>query len=162
MSNKIEEKNYLIRSICKTRGTKLGFSLIELIIVISILGMVAAATFVMFNGTRNRVVLEDAQASVINALEQARSRAATGVGTTSHGVYIEGNKIITFEGNTYVPGTGDETTLPFPVSTDQSNLTIIFNRLSATSSADATITLEHTTSGITTTVSVTQDGIIKK
>jgi hypothetical protein len=110
--------------------------------------------------------LEDAQASVINALEQARSQAATGVGTTSHGVCInaQGNKIIAFKGNdcTLAGGAGEEIPLPPHISVTSSADKIIFNRLSATSTTDATITIEHTISGITTTVSVSQDGIIKK
>jgi len=141
----------------KFKRTKLGFTVIELIIVISIVGIVAAASFVMFDEARNKAVLQNAQASVINALEQARSRAATGVGTTSHGVKIEGNIISECEGDPCI--VTSSTTLKSATTTN--NLTIIFNRLSATSS-DATITIENTITGDATTVSVTEDGIIRK
>jgi len=149
----------------KIKITKLGFTVIELIIVISIVGIVAAASFVMFDEARNKAVLQNAQASVINALEQARSRAATGVGTTTHGVCIKNNKIISFRGNvcTTTAGVGEEISLP-PNTSATSSADVIFNRLSAMSSANATITLEYKI-GITTiatTVSITQDGIIKK
>ncbi len=50
------------------KNKKFGFSLIELLMVISIFGILAGAAFLNFNETRSRVVLEDAQASVINAL----------------------------------------------------------------------------------------------
>ena len=141
----------------KFKRTKLGFTVIELIIVISIVGIVAAASFVMFDEARNKAVLQNAQASVINALEQARSRAATGVGTTSHGVKIEGNIISECEGDPCI--VNSSTTLISATTTN--NLTLIFNRLSATSS-DATITIENTITGDATTVSVTEDGIIRK
>jgi len=141
-------------------NNKKGFSLVEMVIVISIFALVASSVFVMFNETRNQAVLEDAQASVINALEQARSRAATGVGTTDHGVCIKENKIITFEGNS-CPESGNVEELPPFVSTDKyETTTIIFNRLSSESSTSTTITLDYR--GATATVSVTQEGVIEK
>jgi len=150
----------------KFKRTKLGFTVIELIIVISIVGVVASASFAMFSENRKKAVLNDAQASVINALEQARSRAATGVGTGNHGIYITDKKIYPCKGNPCATDTENFIELkPFVfASTTNLSQTIIFNRLSATSSADATITLEYKI-GITTiatTVSITQDGIIKK
>lgn len=141
----------------KIKITKIGFTVIELIIVISIVGVVAAASFVMFSENRNKAVLQNAQASVINALEEARSRAATGVGTSDHGVIIKGNIISECEGDPCIETSS--TTLISATTTN--NLTLIFNRLSATSS-DATITIENTITGEATTVSVTEDGIIKK
>ena len=144
----------------KIKKTKLGFTVIELIIVISIVGVVASASFAMFGENRKKAVLDDAQASVINALEQARSRAATGVGTTSHGVKIEGNIISECKGEENSCIVTSSTTLKSFISTDKSNLTIVFNRLSATSSVATTITIF--TLGESATVSVAQDGIIKK
>ena len=148
----------------KIEITKLGFTVIELIIVISIVGIVAAASFAMFSENRNKAVLQNAQASVINALERARSRAATGVGTTTgviHGVIIDvaGRQIINFRNDGSGTTTDATTTLPANISIIGSNQEITFNRLSATSS-DATITIENTITGDATTVSVTEDGII--
>jgi len=151
----------------RIKNIKLGFTLTETLIVISIFGIVAAASFVMFTGARSQAVLDDAQASVINALERARSRAATGVGTTTdfdHGVRtdVSGNQITNFRSDGSVTTTDENVTLPPAVSIVGSDQEIIFNRLSATSSASTTITLQHTISGTTTTVSVTEDGIIEK
>jgi len=143
---------------------KKGFTLVEILIVIAIFGIVGSAASVMFNGTRNRVSLEDAQASVINALERARSRAATGVGTEDHGVCIDGNKLIAFEGNSCPSPTTDNSTdlAPNISVTNSPAVPVIFNRLSATSSADTTFTIENTITGSTTIVIVTKDGIIEK
>ena len=137
-----------------------GFSLVETIIVLSIFSIIASAAFIMFNGTRNEVVLENAQATVLNALEKARSRAAVGVGTENHGVRINENEIVVLEGAT------EENTLPLPlgVSTDQSNLEIIFNRLSANANiaGETVITLTHMISGLTKTITITPNGRIIK
>jgi prepilin-type N-terminal cleavage/methylation domain-containing protein len=151
----------------KIKSTKLGFTLTETLIVISIFGVVAAASFLTFTGARSQAVLDDAQASVVNALERARSRAATGVGTTTdfdHGVRIDvsGKQITNFRSDGSVTTTEENATLPPNISIIGSNQEIIFDRLSAISSVSTTITLEHIISGITTTVSVTGDGIIEK
>ena len=70
----------------------IGFSLVELVIVIAIMGIMVLIASPMFNQTRNKIVLEGAQASLINSLEEARSRALTGVGEDIdevHGIYID-------------------------------------------------------------------------
>ena len=142
----------------KTKNS--GFSIAEIIIVLSIFAIIASAAFTMFNGTRNKVALEDAQAKVLNAFERARSRAATGVGTTSHGVIIEGNVISDCEG--YPCEKSSASSSLTSVSTDKPNLTVIFNRLSATSSTSTIIILTNNISGATTSVEVTEEGIIEK
>jgi len=147
----------------KLKSTKLGFTLNETMIVISIVGIVAAASFLMFSESRRQVVLDDAQASVVNALEEARSRAATGVGEASHGVYITNNKIYPCQGDPCATGTEFLELKPLVSASKTPNplQPIIFNRLSATSSENATITIEYAPAG-STTVSVTEDGIIEK
>lgn len=138
---------------------KTAFTLIEVLIVIAILGIVAAGASFMMNGTRNRVSLEGGQATVLNALERAKNRAATGYGTGNQGVHIENYKVVNFEGDFYA-GIGEETPLTGS-QTDQSFTDIIFKRLSATSSADITITITNG-SGETATISVATSGAIEK
>ena len=164
----------------KVKITKPGFTLTETLIVISIFGVVAAASFVMFTGARSQAVLDDAQASVVNALERARSRAATGVRTTGstgldHGIYInfggnnETREIYSFEGDSWAGRVSEQDVILPPDTvivkqnpTGPDEVEINFNRLSATSSTSTTILLQHIISGITTTVGITEEGIIEK
>lgn len=155
-SEKIK-KNLVLNS--KHNVPKTGFSLIEIITTLAIFSIIITASVATFNETKNRTVLQDAQATVIHALEQARSRATNGVGNSKHGVHIEEKKVVSFEGDQYIAGNGDEKILPFAVSTNQSDLTIIFNRLSAQPDTGATIILNHI-SGITETITITPEGII--
>lgn len=140
---------------------KHGISLIESLVVLSIFSIVAVVSLGMFRGERNDAEIQDAAASMRNAFERARSGAATGRGSTDHGVHIREDKVVTFEGDVYVEGEGREMPFPASVSTDQASTTIIFDRISAASSASTTITLTHT-SGATSTVTVTNDGIISQ
>jgi len=137
-----------------------GFSLVEMITVIGIFGIIATAGFTAFKEVKNRIVLNEAQANLLFALEQAQNRAATGFGTTTHGVHIEEERIVIFEGSEYVEGAGEEIVLPnvtvstYPVISD-----IIFNRISASTNASTTITINHNISG-EKKITVTQDGRI--
>lgn len=136
-----------------------GVTLIETVVVMGILVLVAIASLGSMRNVRSKAALDDGQALLVRALEKARSRAATGFGTTNHGVYIEPDRIVEFEGSAYVPGSGTESLLPGAVSI-QTSTTVIFTRLTAEASVSATLTLANT-SGATSTVIVTGDGAIQ-
>jgi len=136
-----------------------GFSFIEFMIVIGVLGLMATVSLVGVRSTSQRTTLENAQASILDALGKARSQAVTGAGTTHHGVHIEGNKIISFEGASYIAGTGTEEDLPNSISINTTEDTIIFSRLTGQTNIQASITISNQ-SGDTLTITVTEDGNI--
>lgn len=72
---------------------KAGFTLVEGLIVIGILGLIILGSFVATRGKQQKVILNDAKATIVRALEKARSNAETGVGTGNHGIRINGNTI---------------------------------------------------------------------
>ena len=135
-----------------------GFSLIETVMVVAVIGIVAYASLGSLRQARNRTLLGNAQATILHAFEGARSRAVTGVGTGDHGVHLEPDRIVAFEGSAYT-GAGFETLLPLSIATDQVSSTIVFHRLSARSSASTTVVITSN-AGSTSTVSVTYDGVI--
>lgn len=139
---------------------KTGFSLIEIMIVISIIGIVSSLALINMGPARDQAALNNAQAAVAQALERARSRSATGAGEQSHGVHIETDRVTVFEGTSYT-GAGQETLLPLSVSTNHNNLTIIFERITAQPDQTADITLEHN-NGATKNVQLTPEGKIIK
>lgn len=147
-----------IKKINYNKSLKSGFSIIEIIISISVLGIIIASTITIFTNRKNITMIEEARASIIQILEQAQNQSATGVGDSSHGVRIENNKIITFSGNSYL-GEGSEITLPYSISTDKSDLTIIFDRLNAKPNTNTVIKVNHI-SGITRNITITSEGLI--
>lgn len=140
-----------------------GFSLVETLIVIAIISLVVGLAITNFGQARNRALLEESQASIVNILELAKNRAASGAGdtATNHGVRIESDKIIIFEGSDY--GTGNNkatTTMPSAVFLGPlPGFDIIFGRISATSSTGTIIQITHP-SGATTSVSIEETGLI--
>lgn len=145
------------------KKTTIGFTLIEVLVAISILFIISAAAITMYHGLADIVALRDGTATVLHALEEGRNRAAVGVGEGDHGVYVEEDRITVFEGSdplNPVPGTERTIFLPSAVATDQTvGTAFIFSRLSGESSSAGTITLTHE-DGETAAISVTYDGII--
>ena len=138
---------------------KVGFSIIEMLVVITVVSSLAAGLLVNISESRNRNALDNAQASIVRALEQTRDQSLTGVGKESHGVHIKEDRIIIFEGDHYINGQGQTILLPSSVITDQTDTTIIFDRLNAMPDNTANIILQHE-NGQTKNIQVTDEGII--
>ena len=146
-----------------------GFTLVETLLVISIIGIITSAAVLTFTDQKKQALLEDAQATIINALEEARSKAATGVGVghENYGVRtevigVDKINVISFKGEDCDPGNSTtlSTTTLSGISADPACVT--FNRLSAISSENTTTTFEitNTNTNATETVEVTKEGII--
>lgn len=142
--------------------TKNGFTLVETLLVISILGLVGFTSFVYLNGERGKSILKEAQASLINALEIARSHSVSGMGSNEdkkYGVRIDDDSIVIFEGTNEI----SKIFLPPGISTDSSGLEILFNRIKGNiaTSSNIIINLFHSITGQTTTVTITPEGKIE-
>ena len=142
----------------KYQKSESGFSLIEIVAVMGILGIIMTIGSMSFASSTEKLALDQAQANILFALEEAQNRAATGFGTGNHGVRINGNEIIIFEGDTYNTNVKEEVISLLNVSTDQTGLDIIFERIKATTTAN-TIIISHT-NGSTKTINITSNGKI--
>jgi len=133
---------------------QLGFSIIEIIITISIVSTILVGGIIIFIEKKELTLLKNAQASIIYVLEQAQNRSATGVGTTTHGVRITTNGFATCEDTC-----GAETPLPPSVSfLGSQSLSIIFNRLTGKPNTTSPIILSNPSG--TTSITVTEGGLI--
>jgi len=132
----------------------------ELSLVISLALLLGWVTLGPIPDLRQNIAIKDAQATVFYALEEGRNKATTGVGTTEHGVYVAEDRVVLFEGDTYV-GSGEVKMFPFGISSNQTGISVVFSRLIGTSSVEDTITLSHA-SGKTKNVYITYDGIISQ
>jgi prepilin-type N-terminal cleavage/methylation domain-containing protein len=124
-----------------------GFTLIEIIVVIGLIGVLFALAAFSFGTLRSTSALNNAQAIVVQTLQDAHNRSATGVGTSTYGVHITNGAVVEFSGASYVAGEGTQIPLPLTVTTDQASTTIIFSRITATASASTTIVLNGGSAG---------------
>lgn len=79
-----------------------GFSLLELLIVISIFAIFASMTTSTYYSMRSNTNLELATGSLVEAVRFAESSAQSGKGDSKWGVKILANQIVIFKGDSYV------------------------------------------------------------
>jgi|GEM_PF-3494089 len=151
----------------------IGFSLLELVIVIAIVGIMVLIASPMFRESQNKVILEGAQASLIGSLEEARSRALTGVGENVdeiHGIYIDysTNEIYSCKGtvadwpsNGCLPVMLEENISLIKENAADPDIKIIeFERLSGKTSQE-TVTLRNDLTGEEIETEIDENGFIE-
>ncbi len=79
-----------------------GFSLIEFMLVVALVGVVSVITFPMSLSLYNSQIFSDAHNGLIDSLRVAHSYALTQKNDTSHGVKIFEDYYVVFEGVSYV------------------------------------------------------------
>jgi prepilin-type N-terminal cleavage/methylation domain-containing protein len=144
----------------KNKFFKKGFSLIETLVVLSVFGLLVGFVLTTINGSRNEISLKDAQTALIFSLEQARNRAAAGVGNGAHGIYINNDdqKVFAFQGDSYQNKISEEEIyFPFFSFLDE-NAEIIFGRL--TGNATGTKEIEFNYNGTKKTIFIEETGRI--
>src|SRR3989344_4954298 len=126
-----------------------GFSIVEVMLVISIILVLSVTLITRFNGANANNTLKDNQAKVINILEEARNRSASGADNSDHGIYLDtvAKKLILFTGPCISPCVGKTIDLSASISslsvapvTNQ----IVFKRIAATADPTTTITVTNT------------------
>lgn len=78
-----------------------GFTIIEVLIVVALLTVIFGFTLGVGSNFYNSQVLIGERDSVISLLRNARTRAMNNVNQLSHGVYINANQYVAFDGESY-------------------------------------------------------------
>lgn len=82
---------------------KRGISLVEVIVCIGILLLVTRISTGVFGDLKRSQVLKTETERVISVIETAHSNALTAKDQSPYGVYIQSDRLVLFEGSTYVP-----------------------------------------------------------
>ena len=145
-----------------------GFTLIEILIVITIVFVIAAVTFVAFGNLQSQKALSRDTAHIVSLLELARSHTLGSKDDSQYGVHWDrSDTFSTFKGTSFSASNvvADETLHPsvrvHSFSVQNSTDKVIFDRLKGTTANHGSIVLvqpAHDTG--TTTITVEPTGIV--
>ncbi len=112
--------------------SKRGFTLVETIVVLSMISIASGILVLSFFSAHNDSVMEEAKMLTVKALEGARNRATSGIGDDSHGIRITtDNRIKYFTGNTFNEANVFRVIkLPSRVDNDSGDIDFVFRRIS--------------------------------
>ena len=138
---------------------KKGFTLLEILIVISILLITISIVVGPFSSFRNRSVLNAEVENISTLLNEARSKTLTSLADSEYGVHFETSRIVFFKGNLFTEPDADNQEIIFNPVVSISNISlngagadVIFNRLTGKTDEDGTITIELASDSTTNNV----------
>lgn len=155
--------------ISKEKSVHAGFTLIEVLVVLALLGTVLGATLFFTTSTYQRTAFLSERDSLISVLQNARGKALNNVNQRKHGVAIfpvSYTGYVLFEGDTFL--SSDISSRTYTPSAyhitfdDLKPAEIIFDQLSGNASYDGQITLIDGNRLATTSIFVNYEGAIGK
>ncbi len=125
-----------------------GMSLIELIVTISIIVFLGAASLVSLLSSRNVRDLTTSGQNVLSVLKLAQSKSLAGEGNTTWGVHFESNRVVLFQGPSYV-SLGTTTPYALPQSLQIANINlfgggsdVIFKKITGTTDQSGSVDIQ--------------------
>ncbi|MDO8430365.1 MAG: prepilin-type N-terminal cleavage/methylation domain-containing protein [Candidatus Taylorbacteria bacterium] len=133
-----------------------GFSLVEVLVVITIMGIILAIVMYSFSAARSKKQVEIAIDSINFKLEQAKANAIAGKNGNNFGVQFSTTTYVYFSGNSYNPAditnssSTIEANLQITKNFSDGGSVIIFSRLTGFPQATGTITVTNTSNASST------------
>lgn len=118
---------------------KKGFTLIELVLVVTIIGLVVVFSMVVFSNQQNQTSLESTILEVNSAIRESQNKSISQSqdipGDDNYGVYFTNTSYTVFKGSNYSPNNPTNFTVNFGSGITLSNINLpgsqlIFDRLS--------------------------------
>ena len=141
---------------------KKGLTILEVIIVLSILGFLIAIVLPSFKTMRDNQILKSAISNLSSSLNKAKSQTLASVDSSEYGVHFEFDKIIIFKGQTFSSSDANNENILIspPAFISAINLTdgvadLYFNKLSGTPDRTGTITISISSLSKIITISAT-------
>lgn len=131
-----------------TKAFKNGFSLVEILIVLAIIGVLSAIFTLSFSKFRSAQILKNSMDSTLSLLYEARSNTISGLNNSQYSVRFESGQAILFKGTSYNSADATNKINVYDTGVTASSIAlsgsatqISFAQLSGTASANGTITL---------------------
>ena len=136
---------------------KKGFSVVEMLFVIAIMGIILSVTMYSYSTMRIKKQVEVAVDSINFRLEEAKTNALSGKGGASFGIQFGTSTYTYFKGSSYSSSDASNITTSISGAIISTNLTgaassVIFTRITGVPQVTGTITITSTTNASTTAV----------
>ncbi len=145
-----------------------GFSLLEIVMVISIFTIVLVTALYFFSKLNKKEVLEKDVSSAVALIRNARALSVTSKNASPFGIHLENDKVVLFEGSSYIAGGVNEKIIKLSgdvyISEYFLNLggpDIIFSRLIGNTSNYGTVTFSLKDDSASTTITILSTGVIQ-
>ena len=128
---------------------KKGFSLLEIMIVVAIIGILSAIAVINFSAARKAKILETTADGIAFTLEKAKADSVSGKYGQSHGLKFNTGDYISFVGSSYNAGNASNTAYTIDDSFTITNTItdpddkIVFLRLTGATNNTATVTVSQ-------------------
>jgi len=125
-----------------------GFTLIEILISIAIIGILSVVIFASINMFRNRQIIKNATIEVTQAIEEAKVKTITSYNDEIYGVHFGESDISIFTGETYDAEDPDtivlfaDDSISFNLSLSDDGENIVFKRLTGETDDTGSILIE--------------------
>ncbi len=145
-----------------------GFTLLEILISLSLIVVLAGLVFYSISGFRNKEALDTESRQISSILEEARSLTLSGQGGNAYGVRLQGDQIIRFVGTSFASGTASNITYTLNPAVKLNNVSlqgggsdVVFDKLRGTTANYGTMILNLvSTTSSKKTITINSTGII--
>jgi Tfp pilus assembly protein FimT len=146
-----------------------GVTIIEILIVVTIIIIVATISTVGFSALNARQALEKDTIKIMSVLNEARSKTLSSKGPSQYGVHIDGTEVVLFRGTSYSPSDPENEVVTLSPRSRITQMTfssggsdIIFSRLTGASNKSGEITVALVNDLSTTrTITIYMTGIVQ-
>lgn len=145
-----------------------GFTLIEFLISIAVIGVIIAITVPSLISFRKNQAIQNSTNAVVSLLEEARAKTLASYNNTFYSVKFDSDKATMFTGGTYSSASADNKVLLYEVpvvlqtvSLNGSGSSVSFDRIKGTTSQYGTIILQIPSSS-SRTITVSAGGIVSR
>ncbi|MFA6257663.1 MAG: prepilin-type N-terminal cleavage/methylation domain-containing protein [Candidatus Paceibacterota bacterium] len=142
-----------------------GISVIEMLIVITVLGIIFSIVIPQFSKSREMQVLRSGVADILSSMDKARGETLSSFNSSSYGVHFQSDKIIIFKGTVFSALDVNNETINIVTPASISNIALVgggsdfyFNRLSGSPSTTGMVTIS--TPSYSKTITIYATGVI--
>jgi prepilin-type N-terminal cleavage/methylation domain-containing protein len=145
-----------------------GFTLIEMLIVITIMGILVVSVLTIFTKINSSQAIDKDAQLLVETLRQAQSQTLSSQNASQYGVHIATTSVTLFTGTTYSSSDTSNKSFLFntrdivsTISLIGGSTNVVFKRLTGETDQSGTITLFSPAASSTKTVTIYKTGVIQ-